>query len=101
MEEDFVPYLPQVMPSLLHTAQGEVSGPIYTDDPEEKELALSMISTMLNKMTHHITPYALKISELLSSMLKEETENIRREAAICCAELVNVMGPESRHDAVK
>lgn len=101
MEEDFTPYLSQVMPSLLHTAQGEVSGPIYTDDPEEKELALSMISTMLSKMTHNITPWAPQISELLSSMLKEETESIRREAAICCAELVTVMADSHRHDASK
>lgn len=82
------------MPSLLVTAQGDISGPMATDDPEEKEIAVNMISTLVTKMKQHIQPYAEQLSQLLTELLKEENDSIKRSAAVCSAELVVQMGAQ-------
>ena len=107
MQEDFAPFLPEIIPPLLNISSlkpkvgvkgdtgdilqflsevtvskdGKTLG-VKSDEIEDKNVAIQMLTVIIDEMKGHFAPYIHQTSELFFSMINyEASEDIRNSVA--------------------
>lgn len=104
LKEDFAPYLPEIIPQLLNMSAlkpkigvtgetgdilqflSEVStlskDGLKTNEIEDKNVAIQMLTVIIDEMKSHFAPYIQQTSELFFSMINyDASEDIRNSVA--------------------
>ena len=102
MGDDFVPYLGKILPSLFKLLENIFSEPkadseyvetkkedINTFETEEVEVALNMLSVLIDEMKENFSPYVEIATKLVLPLCNfTKNENIRTAASKCLPSLV-------------
>lgn len=102
MGEDFVPYLAKILPSLFRLLENIFTEPkadsefvdkkedINTYETEEVEVALNMLSVLIDEMKENFSPYVEIATKLVLPLCNfTKNENIRTAASKCLPSLVS------------
>lgn len=113
MKKDFAVFLPQIVPSLFLLIENvfnennknedtDKKVNINTFDTEEAEVAINMLSVMMEELQEQFADYVEQTTHIILPLVNYSTnEDIRKSAAQCLPSLVICAKSKSQDAAIK